>query len=94
MAFERTDPSRPEARWQELRVAERSQRLAVGTLACPRCDSPVAPAGPVSPAAPLVCPFCDHTGFVRDFLSLALPTRPARVEVRVVARGVRVSAAR
>ena len=65
----------------------RSSRLATGTLACPDCDAPVAPpAPPVSPADPLGCGFCHHFAAVRDFLSLAAPTRPARVEVRVVQR--------
>jgi hypothetical protein len=58
-------------------------RLAGGTLACPGCDAPVALSGPVAPADPLACPFCARTGAVRDFLSLAAPSRPARVEVRV-----------
>ena len=31
----------------------------------------------------LDCPFCRHTAAARDFLSLAAPSRPARVEVRV-----------
>jgi hypothetical protein len=70
---------------QELRKVQRTSRLAVGTLACPACDAPVAPApGRWSPAAPIACPYCGHDGAVRDFLSLAAPTRPARVEVRVV----------
>jgi len=30
------------------------------------------------------CPFCAHRGAVRDFLSLGEPTRPTRVEVRIV----------
>ena len=30
------------------------------------------------------CPFCEHGGAVRDFLSLADPARPARVAVRVL----------
>jgi hypothetical protein len=68
---------------EEHRLA-RSSRLAAGTLACPRCDLPVALAGPASPAAPLGCAYCGHGGAVRDFLSLATPSRPARVEVRVV----------
>jgi hypothetical protein len=34
----------------------------------------------------LTCPYCLHPGVVRDFLSLGLPTRPARVVVRVVRR--------
>jgi hypothetical protein len=59
--------------------------LASGSLACPRCDAPVALGAPArSPADPLHCPFCAHAGAVRDFLSLAAPTRPARVRVRVV----------
>jgi hypothetical protein len=32
----------------------------------------------------LTCPYCGRHGTVRDFLSLAPPTRPARVQVRVV----------
>jgi hypothetical protein len=61
--------------------------LATGTLACPRCDAPVAPgAGRLAPADPLDCPYCRHAAPVRDFLSLSQPTRPARVVVRVVTR--------
>jgi hypothetical protein len=68
---------------QEHKVA-RSSRLAFGTLACPACDAPVSPApGASSPTTPLACPFCHHAGPLREFLSLAAPTRPARVEVRV-----------
>lgn len=58
--------------------------MAGGTLACPRCDAPVAPAEPVlHPAEPLCCSFCRHEGAVRDFLSLAAPTRPTRVAVHL-----------
>lgn len=72
---------------REYRYAARSRRLGAGTLACPLCDAPVAPVGGrMSPAEPLACPFCGHGGAVRDFLSLAAPARPARVEVRVVHR--------
>jgi len=70
----------------EERRDARAWQLAEGTLACPSCDAPVAPAGPVTPAAPLACPYCAHAGAVRDFLSLAEPTRPARVQVRIVLR--------
>jgi hypothetical protein len=68
----------------EFRRSVRSTRLASGTLACGRCDAPVAPGtGPISVTDPLTCPFCGHDAPARDFLSLALPTRPARVVVRV-----------
>jgi hypothetical protein len=70
---------------REVRYRARSNQLAAGTLACPRCDAPVAPARPLSPAEWIGCPFCAHAGAVRAFLSLAPPTRPARVVVRVYA---------
>ena len=57
--------------------------LAEGTLACPSCDAPVSPDRPLRPSDPLRCPVCDRSGKVRDFLSLDVPTRPARVVVRV-----------
>lgn len=81
----RPDPTGRMGAQEELRIA-RSSRLATGTLACPRCDAPVATDGPRSPAEALSCPFCAHAGALRDFLSLGEPTRPARVEVRVVDR--------
>ena len=70
----------------ERRRAAPAGRLGVGTLACPHCDAPVMPEGAVAPADTLACPFCAHAGAVRDFLLLAAPSRPARVEVRVRAR--------
>jgi hypothetical protein len=69
----------------EERRALAAGHLGTGSLACPRCDAPVALGAPVSaPADPLACPFCAHAGAVRDFLSLAAPARPARVRLRVV----------
>jgi hypothetical protein len=87
----RPDPSgHTPAAHEERRVAP-TRTLAAGTLACPRCDAPVAAPGPpapaLSPASALACPLCGHAARVRDFLSLATPTRPAHVEVRVVERG-------
>jgi len=87
-----SEPIRPEAiervaAVQDERRVARSWRMASGTLACPACDAPVIPAaGPSSPADPLGCPFCGHATAVRDFLSLATPSRPARVGVYVVHR--------
>jgi len=37
----------------------------------------------MSPRDPISCGFCRHVGAVREFLSLAEPTRPARVAVRI-----------
>ena len=90
--FDGTDPARREsaaevAGSREIRRAERSTRLAGGSLACPSCDAPVlldAAAGPHGPASALLCPWCGTTGPLREFLSLADPSRPARVEARVV----------
>jgi hypothetical protein len=68
----------------EKRDDVRSQVIALGTLACPACDAPVAPGPlPLLPPDPLSCPVCDHGAAVRDFLSLASPTRPAHVQVRI-----------
>jgi hypothetical protein len=69
---------------EELRRVGRSTLLAIGTLACPGCDAPVAPGETLSPADPLACPVCDHASATRDFLSLEPPSRPARVAVRLV----------
>jgi DNA-directed RNA polymerase subunit RPC12/RpoP len=96
VAFQRgidgSEPVRPEglaAGQEEIRRAVRSRRLGDGTFACPECDAPVAPIGTMRPADAVACPYCDHAARVRDFLSLGDPTRPARVEVRVVHRGAR-----
>lgn len=86
---ERTDPL---AKAGELQVEERrSTRTGVvcsGTLACPRCDAPVA-AGErgLTLTEELACPFCAYHDVVRAFLSLDPPTRPARVVVRVTLPG-------
>ena len=81
----REEPLPSDSGPREYRYRARSTQLAAGTLACPRCDAPVAPARPLSPAEWIACPFCAHAGAVREFLSLEPPTRPARVVVRVYA---------
>src|SRR3954465_15760937 len=80
---------------EEIPVAARSTVVAGGTLGCPAGAAPTAPAGPMSPADAISCGYCGHAGAVREFLSLASPSRPARVVVRVVAggRGVRIHGA-
>ena len=72
---------------QEEQRRARTNLLAVGTIACPRCDAPVAlPRQPLTPLDVLGCPYCDHRAPLRDFLSLDAPSRPTRVAVRVVER--------
>jgi hypothetical protein len=86
----RPDPVGSTAETHEHRRRVATGRLGTGTLACPHCDAPVALApGPAAVGDPLGCPFCHHTAAVRDFLSLAAPARPARVEVRIVRRSRR-----
>ena len=94
MAFQRgidgAEPIRPDglaAGQEEIRRVVRSRHLGDGTFACPHCDAPVAPAGRMRAADPVGCPYCNHWAPARDFLTLESPTRPARVEVRVVERG-------
>jgi hypothetical protein len=76
------------ARAGELQVEERrstrSGYVCSGTLACRHCDAPVS-AGErgLTLTEELLCPFCEHRGPVREFLSIGPPTRPARVVVRV-----------
>jgi hypothetical protein len=77
------EPVGRRAAQHELRRVAATGVLGTGTLACPRCDAPVALAMPVAVGDGLGCPYCLHTGLVRDFLSLSAPSRPARVEVRV-----------
>jgi hypothetical protein len=67
--------------FEEERHATRTRRVASGTLACARCDAPVALGGSLGLTASLTCPYCAHEAPVRDFLSLAAPTRPTRVAV-------------
>jgi hypothetical protein len=69
---------------EPTRRPARSTALGIGTVACPRCDAPIA-TGPAPRAITdrLRCPFCHNAGPVRDFLSLATPSRPARVVVRL-----------
>lgn len=74
----------PVAGTHELERRDARSHQLDGTLACDRCDAPVALAQhSVSPGDGIVCPFCGRRGAVRDFLSLELPTRPARVTVHI-----------
>jgi uncharacterized paraquat-inducible protein A len=93
MAFirwtEGADPVRSDAHWRQEEIRRsQSTRMASGTLACPECDAPVSPTGRMTPADALACPYCAHGGAVRDFLSLASPARPARVDVHVRIRAL------
>lgn len=98
--FRRMDDSEPSASPNvagplEIRRDTRRGVVAHGTFACPSCDAPVSPGSQgLRPADAVACPFCGHAGVVRDFLSLATPTRPAHVVVRIVhGRGPRIAPA-
>jgi hypothetical protein len=92
--IEGAEPLRPEPAERvighhELRPTD-SRHMATGTLACPGCDAPVLPGpGAMLVGDPFSCAFCGHAAAVRDFLSLAEPTRPTRVAVRVRGLAVR-----
>jgi hypothetical protein len=89
----RAQPVSAPAGAHEERRAARPWTLGPATLACPTCDAPVSLGGrSVKLSAQLDCPFCRHVAPVRDFLSLAAPARPARVEIRMIPR-VRASRA-
>jgi len=89
MAFHRRidrEPVGTTAGTEEIRPTRGASELAVATMACPDCDAPVMPHGRVRPSDAATCPYCGTAGFVRDFLTLEDPARPARVVVRVVVR--------
>jgi hypothetical protein len=83
-----SEPVRPEpiTRGHDTHEERRTGRtwyLGTGSMACPACDAPVVPHRAVAPADDLTCPVCFHFARVRDFLSLAQPTRPARVDINI-----------
>jgi hypothetical protein len=68
----------------EERRAARPWHVATGSLACPDCDAPVILGGrSAAPTEILTCPFCEHDGALREFLSLTSPPRAPRVRVLV-----------
>ena len=82
--------ARPDGRREDVaglheeRRSRRTSWLGTGSLSCPRCDAPTPLlAMQAVPTTPLGCPFCDHSGEVRDFLSLTEPHRAPRVNVFV-----------
>jgi hypothetical protein len=83
-----TGYGRPASAHEEIRPAKRSAVVATGTLACRGCDAPVSIGSSArSLTEELTCPYCGEAGPLRDFLSLALPTRPARVVIRLSSVG-------
>jgi hypothetical protein len=82
--WEQADRSRATEPFVPHKVVRRSvKRLARGALACPACDVPVLPQGPIGFSAPLECPFCRETRPARQFLRVGqLDTALNEVEVR------------
>src|ERR1700760_4647123 len=69
---------------REERRSRRTSWMGVGSLSCPVCDAPTPLLeSPATPQTAFGCPYCDHAGPVRDFLSLAEPLRAPRVNVYV-----------
>ena len=59
MAFHRRidrEPIGTSGGTEELRPTRSSTELATATMACPECDAPVMPSGPVRPTNPLEDP--------------------------------------
>ena len=81
--------SRAEQVSQRKLRADRNGAIAAGTIACARCDAPVA-IGPdrVAVTEALTCPFCTGQRPVGEFRSLAVPTRLTRIQVRLRIRSV------
>jgi hypothetical protein len=74
---------------QRQRRADRNGAIAAGTIACARCDTPVAiGSDQVAVTEALTCPFCTPQRPVGEFRSLDVPTRPTRVQVRLRIRSV------
>lgn len=87
----RYSATRPRARvaiaQEEERRGALSERIGTGTLACARCDAPIAIQDRrLAPSDELACPYCAHQGRVHEFLSLAAPARATKVVIRL-ARG-------
>lgn len=82
--WEHADRSHATEPFVPRKVVRRSfKRLAHGALACPACDVPLLPTGPIGIAAPLECPFCRETRPARQFLRIgSLDTSLNEVEVR------------
>lgn len=86
-AFSNSEPAGRRARAEDLRQDSHVGIMGIGTLACPRCDAPIAPGPrPMTPTDAIACPICAHGAPAREFLTLAAPSRPARVVVRLVRR--------
>ena len=66
-------------------VTDGMQVLARGALLCPSCAIPISPALQAKPRARMRCGWCNHAGFVSDFVRGDVVDTAAN-EVRVVAR--------
>jgi hypothetical protein len=73
----------PGLRHRVLRDAP--HRIGSGAFACPACDLPLLPSGPVAVSATVHCPFCGAIGPARSFLRLDVIDTPHN-EVYVRAR--------
>lgn len=60
-AFSNSEPAGRRARAEDLRQDSHVGIMGIGTLACPRCDAPIAPGPrPMTPTDAIACPICAH----------------------------------
>jgi hypothetical protein len=74
--------ARPAREWAILR--QRPELLAEGTLACPRCELPIALGARVAASEGLACPYCERHGPANEFLRLGV-SGPRGSQVAVIA---------
>jgi hypothetical protein len=72
--LERGEGLEPAVEHKVLRAASRP--IGHGSFACPACDVPLLPAGPVSISASIECPFCAERSPARRFLRLDVIDTP------------------
>jgi hypothetical protein len=86
--FGAEQPERPHATESFIprkRTGRAAQPIGRGSLACPACDLPVVPGGPIPMAARVRCPFCRTIHTARAFVRLDTPDTSLN-EVLVTAR--------
>jgi hypothetical protein len=72
---ERRDEREPAVERRSIRPSVAD--LGHGAFACPACDLPLLPAGPIGFSAPVECPFCRNLSPARQYVRLDVLDTPA-----------------